>query len=197
MRRARHVPPPAFPIPDRQGRAPPVISPSAAPQEASVRPGRGPARGPDAAVASVGRRPRHSGFPDRAGHPHDRHARPGRGRPLPNRPEHRRAAGGAGPRRGRHHAALAAGRPGPGPHAERRPVTRQPRRPDRPACPGGDRLSRGGKPRRRGCLHLDDLFDALHFTVSADSSFRGGRARRPRGGRLQRRRPHRPGRRQL
>ena len=110
--------------------------------------------------------------PDRAGHPHDRHARRGRRRLLPDRPDHRREAGGAGPRRGRHHAALAAERPGPGAHAERRPVARQPRRPDRPGRPGGARVPRGGKPRRRGHLHLDDLFDASHDTVSADSDFR-------------------------
>ena len=159
-----------------------------------MRPGCGPARGPHPAVGSVGRRPRRRRPQDRAGHPHDRHARPGRRCLLPDRPDHRREAGGAGPRRGRHHAALAAGRPGPGAHAERRPVARQPRRPDRPGCPGGDRVSRGGKPRRRGRLHLDDLVDAIHFAVSADSS--RGSANRPRGGRLQRRRPHRPGRRQ-
>ena len=44
----------------------------------------------------------------------------------------------------------------------------QPRRPDRPGRPGGARVSRGGKPRQRGRLHLDDLLDASHRTVSAD-----------------------------
>ena len=75
--------------------------------------------------------------------------------------------------RGRRHAALAAERPGPGAHAERRPVARQPRRPDRRGRPGGARVPRGGKPRRREHLHLDDLLDASHRTVSADSDFRG------------------------
>ena len=39
--------------------------------------------------------------------------------------------------------------------------------------PGGARVPRGGKPRRREHLHLDDLLDAIQFTVSADSDFRG------------------------
>ena len=52
--------------------------------------------------------------------------------------------------------------------AERRPVARQPRRPDRRGRPGGARVPRGGKPRRCEHLHLDDLFDAIQHTVSAD-----------------------------
>ena len=97
---------------------------------------------------------------------------------------------------GVHDAAVAPGCHGRRADAERRPVGRRRRRPDQPLCPGGDVLPRGAGPRRRGHVQLDGHGCTGDQPVPADRGGARSTMVRPSCGRLQRRRPPRPGRRQ-